>query len=81
MEPAARIDYVCASPVLRPAVRAAGIRESKLSLGRAAGAASGPAPVRSLAQLLGMDARDIDDRRASDHLPVWVEFEWAGGAE
>ena len=70
-DPAVRLDYVFASPSLSPSLRAAETFES----GASASSAVNP-PRRSLAELLGWTpVRSLGDA-ASDHLPVWADFEW-----
>ena len=67
-DPSVRLDYVFASPSLSPSLVDAGTSE----LGTSAAAV----PRRSLAELLGWTPiRSLGDA-ASDHLPVWADFEW-----
>lgn len=66
--PAIRLDYVFASPSLSPSLRAAGAFEPNAPVKAS--------PRRSLAELLGWTpVRSLGDA-ASDHLPVWANFEW-----
>lgn len=69
-DPAFRVDYVFASSALSRSLRAAGTF--------APNASAGPArvpPRRSLGELLGWTpVRSLGDA-ASDHLPVWADFE------
>jgi endonuclease/exonuclease/phosphatase family metal-dependent hydrolase len=66
-DPAFRVDYVFASPALSRSLRTADTYDP--------GAATIP-PRRSLAELLGWKpVRSLGDA-ASDHLPVWADFEW-----
>jgi endonuclease/exonuclease/phosphatase family metal-dependent hydrolase len=67
--PGARIDYVFASPDLRALLRSSGVGESRT-------ASPAAAPRRSLAELLGWKAVQSLGNEASDHLPVWADFEW-----
>jgi endonuclease/exonuclease/phosphatase family metal-dependent hydrolase len=69
--PSARIDYIFASPDLKSSVSAAGISKS---FGQASNTRI--APSRSLAELLGWKAVRSLGGEASDHLPVWADFEW-----
>jgi len=70
-DPAFRVDYVFASPVLRQKLRAAGTSER-----RAEADAGRFRPRRSLGELLGWKpVRSLGDS-ASDHLPVWTDFKW-----
>lgn len=72
-DPAVRLDYVFASPSLRPALRGAGTFEPQPSPGT-----PHVRPNRSLPELLGRTpVRSLGDS-ASDHLPVWADFEWTG---
>jgi len=70
-DPSARIDYVFASRDLQPALRSSSTLEAIKSLD-----ASRTAPSRSLAELLGWKAINSLGDHASDHLPVWADFEW-----
>jgi endonuclease/exonuclease/phosphatase family metal-dependent hydrolase len=74
--PGVRIDYVFASSALQRSLRAAGTAPS----GAPAGVA-GPAPRRSLSELLGWRAVRSLGPLASDHLPVWADFEWPSAAD
>ena len=70
-DPAVRLDYVFASPSLSPYLRAAGTIAPKAPTD----SIKAP-PRRSLAELLGWKpVRSLGDA-ASDHLPVWADFEW-----
>jgi endonuclease/exonuclease/phosphatase family metal-dependent hydrolase len=71
--PAFRVDYVFASASLSPALKAAG------TIAPEAAAARLP-PRRSLAELLGWKPVRSLGGAASDHLPVWADFEWPSGA-
>ncbi|HUR19916.1 MAG TPA: endonuclease/exonuclease/phosphatase family protein [Vicinamibacterales bacterium] len=72
--PVVRIDYVFASPSLTGALRAAGTWEARESAD-----AAPEQPSRSLLELMGWSpVRSLGDF-ASDHLPVWVDFEWPSG--
>lgn len=70
-DPAFRVDYVFASASLGRSLRAAE------TLGASASMESARVPPRrSLAELLGWTpVRSLGDA-ASDHLPVWADFEW-----
>jgi endonuclease/exonuclease/phosphatase family metal-dependent hydrolase len=74
-DPQARIDYVFASRKLRTALRASGVPQPSAS-----GDGHRPAPRRSLAELLGWTAVKSLNGEASDHLPVWADFDWPGSA-
>jgi endonuclease/exonuclease/phosphatase family metal-dependent hydrolase len=67
-EPHARIDYLFASPAL-----AERLRSSDVLRGNQRGR---PSFRRSITQLLGSGAISDLGGEASDHLPVWAEFEW-----
>ena len=71
-DPGARIDYVFASPHLERSLRAAGTGAS-----RAPANAARVSPRRSLSELLGWQAPLSLGGEASDHLPVWADFEWS----
>lgn len=73
-DPQVRIDYVFASPSLRPALRASGTGESSKSPD-----ATRSTPGRTLSELLGWKAVKSLGGEASDHLPVWADFEWPEG--
>lgn len=75
-DPGARIDYVFASPPLTPLLRGAGTLPSSTPAGSA-----GSPPRRSLSELLGWKAVRSLGREASDHLPVWADFEWSSAAD
>jgi exodeoxyribonuclease III len=75
-DPGLRIDYVFASPGLATALRASGTLESTRPDQTAA-----TAPRRSLAQLLGWREVPSLGDQASDHLPVWADFEWPPATE
>lgn len=69
-DPQARIDYLFASRDVAPALVSSGIgtpahRDS-----------AGVNPRRSVAELLGRVPIRSLDGAASDHLPVWADFEW-----
>lgn len=69
-----RLDYVFASAHLKPSLRAAGTFESSASRG------SVPEPRRrSLSELFGSKQLQPLGGAASDHLPVWADFEWPSG--
>ena len=72
-DPAIRLDYIFASPALRQSIAAAGTSERHAS--------AEPVrfrPRRSLGELLGWTpVRSLGDA-ASDHLPVWADFQWPG---
>jgi endonuclease/exonuclease/phosphatase family metal-dependent hydrolase len=69
-DPSIRLDYIFASPSLRKSLRAAGTPAPNASA-----EAAGFRPRRSLAELLGWKpVRSLGDS-ASDHLPVWADFE------
>jgi exodeoxyribonuclease-3 len=68
-DPHVRIDYVFASPSLAASLQSAG------TLTRSGPAA--PAPRRSLSQLLGRAPIPELGGEASDHLPVWADFDCA----
>jgi len=74
--PSARIDYVFASAGLKTALRSAGVLEA-----RKPEDSSRTAPRRSLAELLGLRAVASLGGEASDHLPVWADFEWRSEGE
>ena len=69
--PGVRIDYVFASASLKMSLRGSG------TLGSSTPAGVGVAPRRSLAELLGWKAVRFLGPEASDHLPVWADFEWS----
>ncbi len=69
--PGVRIDYVFASASLKMSLRGSG------TLGSNTPAGAGVAPRRSLAELLGWKAVRFLCPEASDHLPVWADFEWS----
>jgi endonuclease/exonuclease/phosphatase family metal-dependent hydrolase len=69
--PGARLDHVFASSHLKQALRAAGTAASQALADSAL-----TSPHRSLAQLLGWKAVQSLGGHASDHLPVWADFEW-----
>jgi endonuclease/exonuclease/phosphatase family metal-dependent hydrolase len=71
-DPGARIDYVFASPHLEQSLRAAGAGAS-----RAPANSARVSPRRSLSELLGWQAIPSLGGEASDHLPVWADFEWS----
>lgn len=68
--PGVRIDYVFASPPMKRSLRAAGTAESSTPAG------GSRLPRRSLPELLGWKAVPCLGHEASDHLPVWADFEW-----
>ena len=69
--PVVRIDYVFASASLSGSLRAAETLEASPP-----GAAAPEQPNRSLRELMGWTpVRSLGDA-ASDHLPVWADFEW-----
>lgn len=74
--PRVRIDYVFASSLLRKSLRAAGTLESNAVVGSAP-----VTPRRSLSELLGWKAVRSLGGAASDHLPVWADFEWPSGGD
>jgi endonuclease/exonuclease/phosphatase family metal-dependent hydrolase len=69
--PNARIDYIFASADLKNALRSSGVPESNKPEG-----SSRTAPGHSLAELLGLKPVASLGGEASDHLPVWADFEW-----
>ena len=69
-DPAVRLDYVFASPLLRKSLRGAGTSEPSASAG------SVDRPRRSLSELLGRTPVRSLGGAASDHLAVWADFEW-----
>jgi exodeoxyribonuclease III len=69
--PGARIDYVFASADLSASLRASDVLQPARPEG-----ASRTAPGRSLAELMGWKAVASVSGEASDHLPVWADFEW-----
>ena len=69
--PGVRIDYVFASPPIKRSLRAAGTFPSSTPADSA-----GLTPRRSLPELLGWKAVRCLGHEASDHLPVWADFEW-----
>jgi endonuclease/exonuclease/phosphatase family metal-dependent hydrolase len=71
--PGVRIDYVFASPLIKTSLRAAGTARSSTPAGVAR------VPRRSLSELLGWKAVRCLGHEASDHLPVWADFEWPSG--
>ena len=71
-DPGVRIDYVFASSILEHSLRAAGTLSSQAPSDTAR-----MSPRRSLAQLLGWKAMRSLGGHASDHLPVWADFEWS----
>jgi endonuclease/exonuclease/phosphatase (EEP) superfamily protein YafD len=71
-DPGVRIDYVFASPPLKLLLRAAGTFESSAPEGSAS-----VSPRRSLFELLGWKAVRFPGHEASDHLPVWADFDWS----
>jgi endonuclease/exonuclease/phosphatase family metal-dependent hydrolase len=74
--PAVRLDYVFASAPLRRSLRASGTLEPKASAD-----SGGEPPRRSLAELLGWTPVRSLGNTASDHLPVWADFEWPPGVK
>ena len=77
-DPGARIDYVFASALLRQSLRAAGTFTFESS----APAGSVPvSPARPLSALLGWKAVKSLGDEASDHLPVWADFEWPSAGD
>ena len=66
-DPQVRIDYLFASRSLRAALRSSDTTET----GR-----QSRAPRRSLAELLGRATVKTLNGQASDHLPVWADFDW-----
>jgi exodeoxyribonuclease-3 len=74
--PSARIDYVFASHSLKVALRSSDTLESNTLAG-----SSRTAPRRSLAELLGWKTVASLGNEASDHLPVWADFEWRAEGE
>ena len=68
-EPHVRIDYLFASPALATRLRASDVLPGN-QRGR-------PSVRRSIAQLLGSGAISDLGGEASDHLPVWADFEWS----
>lgn len=74
-DPAIRLDYIFASPALRQSLKAAGTLEPH------APAKARFRPRRSVGELLGWKpVRSLGDS-ASDHLPVWADFEWPSAVE
>jgi exonuclease III len=69
--PHVRIDYLFASPALATRLRASDVLPGN-QRGR-------PSVRRSIAQLLGSAAISDLGGAASDHLPVWADFEWSRG--
>ena len=72
-DPHVRIDYVFASKHLGPALRLSDTPAANRSAG-----GGRAAPHRSFAELMGWKAVTSLGGEASDHLPVWAEFEWPG---
>lgn len=70
-DPHARIDYVFASSSLAPA-----LRHSGTATPTSPPDGTREAPHRGLAELLGWTAVTSLGGYASDHLPVWAEFDW-----
>jgi endonuclease/exonuclease/phosphatase family metal-dependent hydrolase len=71
-DPQARIDYLFASRRLEPALRCAGAGDP------VSPRCERPTPRRSFLQLLGRRPTPLLDGEASDHLPVWADFELPG---
>jgi endonuclease/exonuclease/phosphatase family metal-dependent hydrolase len=69
-DPVIRIDYVFASSSLSGALRAAGTFEASSP------AKAASEPRRSVAELMGWKPVQSLGDAASDHLPVWADFEW-----
>jgi endonuclease/exonuclease/phosphatase family metal-dependent hydrolase len=69
-DPSARIDYIFASPDLESLLRASETPEPPPDR------AVRPAPGRSMAELLGRQPVRSLGGPASDHLPVYADFEW-----
>jgi endonuclease/exonuclease/phosphatase family metal-dependent hydrolase len=69
-DPQARIDYVFASGALATTLRSSGIGEPTVEQ------CVHRNPHRSVAELLGRTPIHSLDGEASDHLPVWADFEW-----
>ena len=69
--PSARIDYVFASADLKTSLRSSGVVEPNDPED-----SSRTAPGRSLAELMGWKTVASLGNEASDHLPVWTDFEW-----
>jgi exodeoxyribonuclease-3 len=67
-EPHARIDYVFASPALAERLRLSDVLRGNER--------RRPSFRRSMAQLLGSGVISDLGGEASDHLPVWADFEW-----
>jgi endonuclease/exonuclease/phosphatase family metal-dependent hydrolase len=67
-EPNVRIDYLFASPALAEQLRSSDVQRGN---GRRR-----PSLRRSIAQLLGSGVISDLGGEASDHLPVWADFEW-----
>jgi len=74
--PGARIDYVFASPDLERSLRAAGTVEARPREGSLR-----VPPRRSLPELMGWTPVRSLGHEASDHLPVWADFEWPSGGD
>ena len=68
-DPSVRLDYVFASPSLEPKLRASDTLETRPLRESAR-------PRRSLSELLGKNPVKSLGDSASDHLPVWADFEW-----
>ncbi len=75
-DPAIRIDYVFASSSLSRSLRAAGTPEANPQAAAAPPAEASVQPRRSLAELIGWTPVRSLGNFASDHLPVWADFEW-----
>lgn len=71
-DPQVRIDYLFASRDLEPALRASGVGGPTVEQAAPAN------PRRSLGELLGRAPVRSLNGAASDHLPVWADFEWDG---
>lgn len=69
--PSARIDYVFASSDLSPSLSAAGVGADAQVVAST--------PKRSVAELVGRMPTANLGGHASDHLPVWVDFDWTAG--
>jgi endonuclease/exonuclease/phosphatase family metal-dependent hydrolase len=67
-EPHARIDYLFASPALTERLRSADVQRGNV--------ARRPTFRRTMSQLAGSGAISDLGGQASDHLPVWADFEW-----
>lgn len=75
-DPGIRLDYVFASANLKPSLRAAGTIDSSQSRGSVKVSRHRP-----LSELFGSKQLQPLGGAASDHLPVWVDFEWPTAAK